>query len=63
ANSEISDSQIVEELYWSALSRAPSAQELQAGIGLLKSSPGDRLLAVQDIAWAIMNAKEFLFRN
>jgi hypothetical protein len=53
---------IVDELYWTALSRLPSAEEKQAALLLIESA-GDEFIGLQDIAWALMNAKEFMFRR
>jgi hypothetical protein len=63
AASTDSDAQIVEELYWTALSRAPSDRELDAAIAAIDLADGNRVTALQDIAWALLNAKEFLFRR
>jgi hypothetical protein len=52
----------VDELYWTALARQPTAEESQAAIALLESSD-DKFAALQDLAWAVMNAKEFMFRR
>jgi hypothetical protein len=56
------DGEIVDELCWSILSRAPSADERTRFYAYL-SQASDRRLAVEDIAWALTNAKEFLFRR
>lgn len=98
AESELPDVQIVELIYWSALSRAPNSEELQFGAAYLanteenvaqsgKTPPteatvigrrknrsvdllidrtvrtDDRLSNVQDLTWALLNAKEFVFRH
>ncbi len=57
-----SNAEIVTELYWAALSRFPSSEEEKAALELLESSP-QRFEALQDLAWAVMNAKEFVFRR
>jgi hypothetical protein len=54
--------QVVDELFWTALGRAPSAVELEAATEYLERSD-DRRAALEDLAWAILNAKEFLFRR
>jgi hypothetical protein len=63
AQSDRSAEDIVEELYWTALSRPPTPDELAAGESLITSSGEQRLAAVQDLAWALMNSKEFVFRH
>ena len=62
ASAEISDRERVSELYWAALSRAPTDPELKAAEQLLGST-ADKLATLQDLAWALLNAKEFLFRH
>jgi hypothetical protein len=54
--------EIIDELYWTALSRPPGEAELSIGVELLNSSD-DRFLALQDLAWALLNAKEFVFQH
>jgi hypothetical protein len=58
----MSTATVIEELYWTALSRPPTADEAQAATSLVNSSD-DKFAALQDIAWAVMNAKEFMFRR
>jgi hypothetical protein len=53
---------LIEELYWSALSRPPTDEELAACSSLLNNTE-DRRGALEDIAWALVNAKEFVFRH
>jgi len=57
-----SDHQVVESLYWTALSRPPDAWEMKAATALLASAP-DRRAALEDLAWAVLNAKEFVLRQ
>ena len=63
ALSALTDDQAVEALYWEALSRAPSDQERIAAIAAINESEDDRLIVLQDLTWALLNAKEFLFRR
>lgn len=56
------DREIVESLYWTLLTRAPSGEEWSATEDYL-SSAADRRAALEDIAWALLNAKEFLLRR
>ncbi len=63
SKSELTDREIVVELYWAALGREPTSQELTAAEQLLLSAGEDRFPTLQDIAWALLNAKEFVFRH
>ncbi|MDV6034163.1 MAG: DUF1549 domain-containing protein [Phycisphaera sp. RhM] len=83
ALSKRSDAEVVEELYWAALSRPPNEAEQSAALQLIHGpnhnpaaswkdllsavvsnpSGNKRADALQDIAWALLNAKEFLFRK
>ncbi len=60
--SGIPDTAIVEELYWTALSRPPSAIEMTSGVNLLGKAD-DRRGALEDLTWALLNAKEFVLRK
>lgn len=56
------DGEIIEELYLSALARKPVAAETEAATKHITSS-SDRKLALEDIGWALLNSKEFLFQH
>jgi hypothetical protein len=58
-----SDAEIVEELYLTALARPPAAQEKQVAIEYLGKEPKARRQALQDLMWAVLNTKEFLFNR
>lgn len=58
ANSD--DKKIIEEIYFSCLSRPPSEKEL-AGVEVSKG--GSRLEFAQDLAWALLNSPAFLFNR
>jgi hypothetical protein len=62
AKSDLPPAEIAAVLYWSALTRAPNSDELAAAESLLLSAE-DRLAALQDLAWALVNSKEFVFRH
>ncbi|GBD36595.1 hypothetical protein HRbin36_01720 [bacterium HR36] len=53
---------LVEELYLSTLSRHPEAAEVQAVLQHVEKSP-DKRKAWEDVHWALLNSKEFLFRH
>ena len=55
------DRALVEELYLSALCRAPRPEELQTAIAYLQNR--DRRQAIRDLVWAILNTREFLLRH
>jgi hypothetical protein len=52
----------VDTLFWSALSRAPTAQERTVLAGILREAPNKRA-ALEDLAWTLVNAKEFVLRR
>ena len=62
AGAEKSDSEVVEALFWTALSRAPGEAERVRSAAYLGAA-GDRRRALEDLAWALVNSKEFVFRQ
>jgi Protein of unknown function (DUF1549)/Protein of unknown function (DUF1553) len=54
--------QVVETIYISCLARKPSPEELQKLEALLAAEPNARA-AVDDILWAVLNSREFLFNH
>ncbi len=63
AASTMSDAELVQELYWTALSRSPNDTETAAAVNMIKTSSEGRAAALEDITWALLNTKEFLFRR
>jgi Protein of unknown function (DUF1553)/Protein of unknown function (DUF1549)/Bacterial Ig-like domain (group 2) len=57
-----SDEAMVEELYLLALARPPSADEGKKVLAYLRDQT-DRKAALQDVLWALLNTKEFLFNH
>ena len=51
---------VVAELYLASLSRPPSAAELESGVKYLQSG-GGRAARAQDLLWALVNSKAFLY--
>jgi hypothetical protein len=54
------DADVVTELYLASLSRPPVAAELQSGVKYLQSG-GGRAARAQDLLWALVNSKAFLY--
>ncbi|MDE0736671.1 MAG: DUF1549 and DUF1553 domain-containing protein [Pirellulaceae bacterium] len=62
--STISDDKIVEQLYLAALSRYPNAQERELMLGAFREKDGDsRREVVEDVLWALLNTREFIFNH
>ena len=57
-----SDTETINELFWVALSRPPSDSESQAARQTIAAA-STRAEGLQDVAWALLNAKEFIFRR
>lgn len=56
------DERILDELYLAGLCRPPSSAERERALEHL-SKPGDRRALWEDLAWAVVNSKEFLLRH
>jgi hypothetical protein len=57
------DTEVLDDVYLSAFSRFPTADEKQRLLPFLASKKASRTQAVQDLAWALLNAKEFEFNH
>jgi hypothetical protein len=55
----------VSNLYYAALSRPPSAEELEKATGILKSrlTPESQRKTLEDLLWVLLNSREFLFNH
>jgi Protein of unknown function (DUF1553)/Protein of unknown function (DUF1549)/Bacterial Ig-like domain (group 2) len=62
AKSNVSNEDVVKELYLVALARDPNATETAAAVKHLANA-ADRRQAVEDLGWVLINSKEFLFRH
>jgi hypothetical protein len=60
--SKKSDTELIDSLYWSILTRAPDNEERTATADYLGKSE-NRREALEDITWSLLNAKEFLLRR
>jgi hypothetical protein len=61
-NEEKTSAQIVEELYLRALSRAPSKTESSFWETSISESE-NRIAALEDFLWALLNSREFAFNH
>ena len=57
-----SNREIVENLFWTALTRAPTHEE-QSGLLPGLESARDRRAELEDILWGLLNSKDFVFRR
>jgi hypothetical protein len=63
ANSELSPSQIVQDLYLAIFSRRPRADELKYAASLIQSAGDARRGVIEDLMWAMLNSPEFIIQN
>jgi len=56
------DAQIIEELYWVALSRGPTQEEATFAADFVRRKT-DRRKALEDVLWALLNSNELLLRH
>jgi hypothetical protein len=57
------DAEKVEELFLWALGRRPSAAQLQIALDNIQLNAANKKLAYENIIWALMNTKEFIFNQ
>src|SRR5437868_632209 len=56
------EKEILDELYFIALARAPEADEVKAALAHVAKGK-DKRKAWEDVLWAVLNTREFLFRH
>ncbi len=61
-STEKTPEKVIDSLYWTLLSRPPAPKE-QAETSSYLSSAENQRTALEDIAWALLNSKEFLLRQ
>ena len=54
---------LIEDLYFAALSRPPTDREMRVGLNAFESSEGTRQSAAEDLLWALLNSPEFVFNH
>lgn len=52
----------IDDLYWTALSRPPTAEERRGALAHVERT-GDQRRAIEDLVWAVVNSHEFTFRR
>ena len=55
------DRDLLEEMYLAAMSRPPTPEELAKGLKYLESGSAGRAARAQDLLWALVNSKAFLY--
>jgi hypothetical protein len=63
ANSDLSDDEIIEELYLNTVSRFPEEVDRQSMLQAFGDLDTDRKAATEDVLWALLNSKEYLFNH
>ncbi|MCB1205329.1 MAG: DUF1553 domain-containing protein, partial [Verrucomicrobiae bacterium] len=59
---QLADEPLVDRLYRTILTRSPSGEELSSTAAYLQAA-NNRREALEDLAWSLLNAKEFLLRR
>ena len=59
---KMTDAEVLTDLYYTALSRAPFDDEKEIALGHVAKA-SDKRKAWEDVLWAIINTREFLFRH
>jgi hypothetical protein len=59
---ERTNQEIVDELFWTVLSRCPTPIESDTASNRLNAA-SDRRGVAEDLMWALLNSKEFVFRR
>jgi len=62
ALSKATAEELIESVFLSALARKPSEQEMSL-LRAVFAEGGDRRAAVEDVMWAVLNSKEFLYNH
>jgi hypothetical protein len=62
ATSTALDHELIKEFYLAALCRPPTEEELNVALGHVQQAD-ERRQGLEDVAWALMNSKEFVFQH
>ena len=61
--SDLSETEIVDELYLLTLSRFPVAKERELMLSVFADPSSDRQAAIEDMLWTLINTREFVFNH
>ena len=61
SQSEVSEHELIDEIYLSIYSRFPTAEERGVAMNYVADLPDQRRQAIEDLMWALMNTPEFVF--
>jgi hypothetical protein len=62
-NAGKTDEEIIRTLYLAAVCRPPGEEELKTSLAHVATKPDNRIEALEDVCWAILNTNEFLFQH
>jgi hypothetical protein len=63
ARSRKAPAEIIDELYLGTLSRYPGAKEKALMLKVFDEAKDDRQAAVEDVLWALLNTREFVYNR
>jgi hypothetical protein len=63
ANSELTSDELIDELYLTTLSRFPNDEERSLMLEAFADPAASRQAGVEDVLWALLNTKEFIFNH
>jgi hypothetical protein len=63
ANSKMPPREIIDELYLSTLSRYPTDAERTLMLRVFTEAGEDRQAAVEDVLWALLNTRSFVYNH
>jgi hypothetical protein len=63
ADSSKSPSEVIDELYLAALARFPTERERTIMLEAFRQAADDRRGAVEDVLWALLNSKEYIYNH
>lgn len=63
ASSKMTPREIIDELYLSTLSRFPTEAERTVMLRVFTEAEGNRQEAVEDVLWALLNSRSFVYNH